>query len=132
MTSLNNLFKVLMVVMAIFCGVAFSAADPLPSENLIIFQVGWGDHSTAHGDYPRNPINPPSACLDDHTLYIDGEHPGYMLYIADFSGEEPDFVYQVYVPANVSVVYLPTTLTGIFELQLCDGSDYYFYSEIEL
>lgn len=90
------------------------------------------DPTSMSGDHPRSPINPPSAGLDDHTLYIYGEHPAYMLYLVDTTGEEPDLVYQVCVPANVGVVYLPTTLTGTFELQLYDGGEYYFYSEIEL
>ena len=55
-----------------------------------------------------------------------------MLYLVDNSGEEPDLVYQVFVPANVGVVYLPATLTGTYELQLYEGGAYYFYSEIEL
>lgn len=98
----------------------------------ITFQVGFKDDGTVIGDFPRGPITPPSASLDDHTLYIEGEHPAYMLYLVDNSGEEPDVVYQVYVPANVGVVYLPATLSGTFELDLYNGGQYYFYSEIEL
>lgn len=104
-----------------------------PSNPEISFQVGKvDDPSTVLGGRPRGSITPPSASLDDHTLYIEGEHPAYMLYLVDNSGEEPDVVYQVYVPANVGVVYLPATLTGTFELDLYNGGQYYFYSEIEL
>ena len=132
MNSLNNLIKALMLAMVILGGTSFSMADPLPGDDPIIFEVGITDITEASGERPRNPINPPSAYLDDHTLYINGEHPGYMLYLVDNSGEEPDLVYQVFVPANVGVVYLPATLTGTYELQLYDGGTYYFYSEIEL
>lgn len=98
----------------------------------ITFEVGFKKDGAVLGDFPRSPITPPSASLDDHTLYIEGEHPAYMLYLVDFTDEEPDVVYQVYVPTNVGIVYLPTTLTGIYELELYDGGAYYFYSEIEL
>ena len=81
---------------------------------------------------PRTPINPPHASLDDHTFYISGVHSGYTLYLIDDSGEEPEIVYQVVIPAGVNVVYLPVTLTGTYELQLYNGGTYYFYAEIDL
>ena len=96
------------------------------------FQVGITNPTGSSGELPRNPTNPPSASLDDHTLYINSEHPAYTLYLVDTTGEEPDVVYQVYVPANVNSVVLPSTLSGTYELQLYDGGNYYFYSEIEL
>ena len=55
-----------------------------------------------------------------------------MLYLVDTTGEEPVVIYQVYVPANVNTVILPATLAGTYELQLYDGGEYYYYSEIEL
>ena len=112
-------------------GVAVFAQDPSHVTELT-FQVGITDPTLAHGELPRNLVNPPSASLDDHTLYINSEHPAYTLYLVDTTGEEPDVVYQVDVPANVNVVVLPSTLSGTYELQLYDGGDYYFYSEIEL
>ena len=113
---------------AIFC----SQAAGMEYGGEIHFQVGIVNPTGAHGNFPRSPITPPSADFDDHTLYIYGEHPAYTLYLVDTSGDEPDVVYQVSVPANVGTVYLPTTLTGTFELQLYGGGEYYFYSEIEL
>lgn len=97
------------------------------------FQCGKvNDPTGISGERPRNSVNPPSACLDDHTLYINSEHPDYMLYIVDTTGDEPNVIYQVYVPANVYVVVLPATLSGSYELQLYYGSQYYYYSEIDL
>ena len=121
-----------MVALVMWGGTLLSMADPLSSVEPIIFEIGWHDPTYGNGELPRNPINPPSACLDDHTLYINGEHPAYMLYLVDTTGDEPDVVYQVCVPANVGVVYLPATLVGTFELRLFNGGEYYFYSEIEL
>ncbi len=119
------------VVLLLFLGGAVFAQDPSHVSNLD-FQVGITNPTGSLGELPRTPVNPPSASLDDHTLYINSEHPAYMLYIVDTTGEEPDAVYQVYVPANVSTVVLPATLIGTYELQLYDGGYYYFYSEIEL
>ena len=109
-----------------------TAQGQAPIVKDITFEVGIKRDDAILGGSPRNPITLPSACLDDHTLYINGEHPAYMLYLVDTTGVEPDVVYQVSVPANVGVVYLPTTLTGTLELQLYSGGEYYFYSEIEL
>ena len=123
--------KILSIVAFLLLGMALYAQVPsLVTE--LTFQVGFSDPTQASGEFPRGTVNPPSACLDDHTLYISGEHSDYMLYLVDTSGEEPDVVYQVYVPANVSAVILPATLSGTYELQLYDGGEYYFYSEIEL
>lgn len=95
--------------------------------------TGGGGHPGGNGaGHPRGPVVVPEASLDGYTLYIEGDHPVYELYLVDTTGEEPDVVYQITVPANVSVVYLPATLSGTFELQLYDGGEYYFYSEIEL
>lgn len=111
-------------------GAVFAQAPSEVTE--LTFQVGISDPTKSLGEFPRSPINPPSASLDDHTLYIDSEHPAYTLYLVDTTGEEPDVVYQVYVPANVNAVVLPSTLSGTYELRLYDGGDYYFYSDIEL
>ena len=95
--------------------------------------TGGGGHPGGDGNgRPRGPILLPEASIDGYTLYIEGDHPAYELYLVDNTGEEPDVVYQITVPANVSVVYLPATFTGTFELRLYDGGEYYFYSEIEL
>ena len=92
-----------------------------------------GENNNGNGTgHPRGPILMPEASIDGYTLYIEGDHPAYELYLVDTTGEEPDVVYQITVPANVNVVYLPATFTGTFELQLYDGGEYYFYSEIEL
>lgn len=123
--------KILSIVAFMLLGMALSAHVP-SQVTVLAFQVGYTDPTSGHGELPRGTVNPPSACLDDHTLYISGEHSDYTLYLVDTSGEEPDVVYQVYVPANVSAVILPATLSGTYELQLYDGGEYYFYSEIEL
>ena len=123
--------KILSIVAFLLLGMTLFAQVP-SQVNELNFQVGYTDPTKVSGELPRGTVNPPSACLDDHTLYISGEHSDYTLYIVDTSGEETDVVYQVYVPANVSAVVLPATLVGTYELQLYDGGEFYYYSEIEL
>lgn len=132
MKRINRVLRVLMVAIVILGGTLFSMADPLPGSGYINFRVGIYDPTSGLGGHPRGPILMPEASIDGYTLYIEGDHPAYELYLVDTMGEEPDVVYQITVPANVNVVYLPATFTGTFELQLYDGGEYYFYSEIEL
>lgn len=123
----------LFVIMIVLLGSAFINVSAQESRNYRLnLQVGIVDPTSTQGGHPRGPILMPEACLDGYTLYIEGDHPAYELYLVDCNAEEPDVVYQITVPANVSVIYLPATLTGTFELQLYDGGEYYFYSEIEL
>ena len=75
------------------------------SPDPVSFEVGFREDLPLLPGGQKNPITPPSAGLDDHTLYIYGEHPAYTLYLVDTSGDEPDVVYQITVPANVNVVY---------------------------
>lgn len=123
--------KILSIVAFLLLGMTLFAQVP-SQVNELNFQVGYTDPTKVSGERPRGTVNPPSACLDDHTLYLYGEHSDYTLYLVNTSGEAPDVVYQVYVSANVSAVVLPATLTGTYELQLYDGGEFYYYSEIEL
>ena len=76
---------------------------------------------------PRTPICPPTVGLDGHTLYFETDHPSFTLVLLDEEGEE---VYSAVAPSDVDSVTLPSTLTGDYELQLYNGSNYYFYCEI--
>jgi hypothetical protein len=123
--------KILSIVAFLLLGMTLFAQVPSQVTELT-FQVGYTDPTQASGEFPRGTVNPPSACLDDHTLFINGEHSDYTLYIVDTSDEEPDVVYQVVIPAGVNAVVLPATLSGIYELQLHNGGAFYFYAEIIL
>ena len=86
MVHLNKFSRALLLLLTVLGGALYSYADPLPDSAPIILQVGWHDPTTGHGELPRCPINPPSASLDDHTLYINSEHPAYTLYLVDTTG----------------------------------------------
>lgn len=103
-----------------------------PIELSVFAQENTGgvfNPSQGQSGHPRSPISCPFASIDDHTLYLyDVDYPLTLVLI----DENEDVVYTINVPANTASVILPSTLTGIFEIQLYPGGDYYFAGEIEL
>lgn len=126
--------KRLLMLLLVIAGLSVSKSIAKVCDYLIEvdLQVGILHPYGSGNPLPKSPINPPSASLDDHTFYINGEHSGYTLYLVDNSGDEPDVVYQVVIPAGVNAVVLPATLSGTYELQLHNGGAFYFYAEIIL
>lgn len=126
--------KRLLMLLLVIAGLSVSKSIAKVCDDLIEvdLQVGILHPYGSGNPLPKSPINPPSASLDDHTFYINGEHSGYTLYLIDNSGDEPDVVYQVVIPVGVNAVVLPATLSGIYELQLHNGGAFYFYAEIIL
>ena len=78
---------------------------------------------------PKSPTDPPQATLDGHVLTFTTSHADFVLTLLDEDGDE---AYTVFVPAATSTVVLPSTLTGLFELQLYPGGSYYFLGDIVL
>ncbi|UKK47800.1 hypothetical protein L6475_11335 [Prevotella sp. E9-3] len=76
---------------------------------------------------PRSPLQAPNVALGNYTLFFETDHPSFTLVLLDEEGEE---VYSAVAPSDVDSVTLPSTLTGDYELQLYDGSNYYYYCEI--
>lgn len=126
------MMKKLLITFGLIMGVLSMQAQDVILGDIINLNVGIEDPTGAHGENPRSPIEPPQASIDDHTFYLNEVHAGFTLCLVDNSGEEPMVVYQVAIPANVYSVVLPATFIGTYELQLHNGGNYYFYSEIEL
>ena len=119
--------KKLLFVIATFCCLAANAAD---NELVIVkFSVEIVNKGGVGNSNPKSPINPPQATLDDHVLTFTSGHADYTLTLLDENGDE---AYVVAVPSSTSIVVLPATLTGTFEVQLDFGGSYIFVSEIEL
>lgn len=78
---------------------------------------------------PKSPTDPPQATLDGHVLTFTTSHADFVLTLLDEDGDE---AYTVFVPAATTTVVLPSTLTGLFELQLYPGGSYYFSGDIVL
>jgi hypothetical protein len=95
--------------------------DPLDLE------VKKIDNSPEHPGGPRTPILFPTVWQDGYDLEIEAPHAEYVLNIV--SGTT--VVYSVVVPETVSLVVLPATLSGTYELQLIQGN-LCFYGDIDL
>ena len=85
------------------------------------------DGKPTHQGDPKTPTLFPTVWQDDYELEIEAPHDEYVLNIV--SGTT--IVYSVVVPANVSLVVLPATLSGTYELQLIHDN-LCFYGYIDL
>ena len=101
----------------------FLFADPL------FFDVHFNDKEGTIPVGNKGPIVPVHADFDDDVITFTSSHAAYTLLLLDEDGE---VVHSTYIPSNVNVVTLPSTLTGNFELRLDFGGSYYFFTEITL
>lgn len=119
----KKIVVVLMLFMAV--GVTNVLADeqwePLDLEVKII------DKTPAQSGNPKTPVLIPTVWQDGYELEIETPHAEYVLNIV--SGTT--VVYSMVVPANVSLVVLPATLSGTYELQLIQDN-LCFYGDIDL
>lgn len=119
--------KKIVVVLMLFMAMGVTNAlageqwDPLDLEVRII------DDTPIQSGNPKTPILIPTVWQDGYELEIEKPHAEYVLNIV--SGTT--VVYTVIVPANVSLVVLPSWLSGTYELQLIQGN-LCFYGYIDL
>lgn len=121
--------KLLLLLAVLCCSFSFANAQGIMQLEFsveIYKPVGTGP---GHPKSPELPPDAPNATLDGNVLTFTSSHEDYMLTLLDEDGE---VAYQTSVPSSVSIVVLPTTLSGDFELQLDYGGDYYFYCDIAL
>lgn len=97
--------------------------------DIVPFAVGIDDTTPIGHGYPKSPVQPPKVYIEDYALMFATNHPTYVLVVKD---ENDDVVFSTTVYSTQTQVYLPATLSGTFELDLYNGGQYYFYSEIEL
>ena len=102
--------------------------SPVNSQRLYL-STHLVDPPVLGNPFPRTPVCPPAVGMDGYTLYFETGHPAFTLVLLDEDGEE---AYTVAIPTNAEEITLPSTLTGDYELQLYDGSNFYFYCVITL
>ena len=105
-------------------GLSISAAS-----EVIEMTVSYVDPKPAGGGPAKSPIQPPYVTQNDNVLTFDANHADYVLTLLDEDGEE---VYTTFVPSTTTTVVLPSSLTGLHEIQLYPGGDYYFTGGIVL
>ena len=117
------------ILLSIMSAYSFAQNSQIILGDLVHCQVRY-DHPVVGGNpFPKSPILVSTVSIDGHTLYIYDVAYDMTLVLVD---EDDEVVYSVFVPANTSTVYLPTTLTGDFQLLLIPDEDYYFAGEISL
>ena len=122
----KKLFIILAMLMATAVSYAQSPngdeSDPLP------FIVKPTNPGGAHDPLPKSPVQIPEVYLDDHALTFDAAIEGCEVRLLD---EYENVIFTDFIEENQTLLILPSTLTGTFELQIIRGN-IIFYCEIEL
>ncbi len=86
---------------------------------LVPLAVSWENGTSIGNSGPRDVVNPPSVYIEDYSLSFEANHPDYVLYIKD---EDGDVVYTTTVYSFMTLVPLPYTLSGDYEIELVYGN----------
>lgn len=122
-TLLSMMKKVMMVALLLTVGCMYSHAagyHQIPMH--IINPGGLGGGNTLA------PARPWYITQDDYVLALPAFEDDYILELRDENGV---VVYSVFVPAGTTMIVLPSTLSGDFEIRFV-GDTYYYYGYIEL
>ena len=112
--------KKLLCLLMLLCALTAKAdgTDILGDE--INLTVSIHKEGNLDNNFPRSPINPPSASIDGYTFYINSSHPDYVLQLVDANDGET-VLFETFVPENVNSVVLPSTFEGEYRIQLIWG-----------
>ena len=83
---------------------------------------------STHGGSTKSPVLPWIIDLDDYVLTMSATPCDYTLNLYD---EDEEVVYSVFVPAGSTMIVLPSTLSGSFEIRF-ETDTYYYYGYIDL
>lgn len=86
------------------------------------------DHSASSDGPTYAPPRPWYITQNGYVLTLPAFEDDYTMVLCD---ENNNVVYSMFIPAGTTVVYLPTTLSGEFEIRLVTSS-FYFYGYITL
>lgn len=85
---------------------------------LLPFTVSWDtDKPISHGG-SRDLVDPPTVYIEDYALTFETNHPDYVLNIKDATGA---VIYTTTVYSAMTLVTLPSTLSGDYEIELVYG-----------
>ena len=89
------------------------------SREVVSFTVHYEDNKPIGHGNTRSPIEVPLVYIDDYTLTFAVGHPDYTLIIKD---EDGTVAYSTVVYSTETLVTLPSTLSGDYEIQLVMGN----------
>lgn len=121
-TILSVMKKVMMVTLLLTCESLASFGSPVQITMQIIKDDAAGSGPT------YAPARPWYITQDDYTLTMPAFEDDFTLELRD---ENDVVVYTAYVPAGTTMIVLPSTLSGDFELRLV-GDTYYYIGYITL
>ncbi len=108
---------------------AFMLSTSSWAKTIVPLSVNYDDeYNPIVHDIPRSPIEVPLVYIEDYTLTFEANHPDYVLIIKD---EDGSVVYNTMVFSAQTEVFLPSTLSGDYEIDLVMGN-WLFTGMIEL
>ena len=108
---------------------AFILSTSLWASTLVPLSVSIVDDNMPAGNQHGRPsIEVPLVYIEDYTLTFEANHPDYVLIIKD---EDGSVVYNTMVFSAQTEVFLPSTLSGDYEIDLVMGN-WLFTGRIEL
>ena len=134
LTNLGRaIFKRATLVTALMCITMFFPqslvnAQEVGDEEEIEFSLTEIDPVPGYPGHPKTPILMPTLWQNGYLLDFHGTHTDYVLRIVDAAD---NVVYFAVVPSYQTQVWLPTTLSGTYRIELLSGS-LLFYGYITL
>jgi hypothetical protein len=123
MKKMTRLFSIIMLVILMVPSSVCAQGIDIP--------LGVGEvDPPVNNPIPKSPVLVPTATLDGYTFYINGDHPDYVVRLVDVDDEDI-VVYQTVMPSETNSIVLPSTLSGVYQIQLLWG-DWMFYGWINL
>lgn len=122
------------ILLAVIIGVALTILpQPLSAqdggdEEKIEFSVTGVDPDPIEPGYPKTPVLLPHLWQNGYLLDFHGTHADYVLRIVDATD---NVVYFAVVPSYQAQIWLPTTLSGTYRIELISGN-LLFYGYISL
>lgn len=85
---------------------------------LLPLTVSIYDNKSAGHDSTRDLVDPPTIYIENYALSFETNHPDYVLNIKDATGA---VVYTTTVYSAMTLVSLPSTLSGDYEIEVVYG-----------
>ena len=115
--------KKIILVFCMLLSVVISFANTQRVCGAVPLQVGITDPTQGHKPPQRGSVIIPSINLEGSTLYFETPCDGSLLCLLDENG---DVVYSTTIPNNSTSLILPSNLSGEYEIQINQGSIYFW------